>query len=95
MDRETTYRTGTRGRSVVMVTYPDAHILDVVGPLEVLTGAKFAVAAVGAPVATGPQRPFSRNARRCSAAFRKRFLLVRCSIAAKTKGRSSNVPVAR
>ncbi|WP_085868093.1 GlxA family transcriptional regulator [Pseudoruegeria aquimaris] len=24
-----------------MVTYPDAHILDVVGPLEVLTGAKF------------------------------------------------------
>ncbi|MCB1333782.1 MAG: GlxA family transcriptional regulator [Roseivivax sp.] len=24
-----------------MVTYPDAHILDVVGPLEVLTGAKY------------------------------------------------------
>lgn len=41
MKRETTYRTGTRGRSVVMVTYPDAHILDVVGPLEVLTGAKY------------------------------------------------------
>lgn len=41
MERETTYRTGTRGRSVVMVTYPDAHILDVVGPLEVLTGAKY------------------------------------------------------
>lgn len=27
-------------RRVVMVIYPDAHILDVVGPLEVLTGAK-------------------------------------------------------
>lgn len=27
-------------RRVVMVVYPDAHILDVVGPLEVLTGAK-------------------------------------------------------
>ena len=27
-------------RNVVMVTYNDAHILDVVGPLEVLTGAK-------------------------------------------------------
>ena len=27
-------------RQVVMVVYPDAHILDVVGPLEVLTGAK-------------------------------------------------------
>lgn len=24
-----------------MVIYPDAHILDVVGPLEVLTGAKY------------------------------------------------------
>ena len=32
--------TQMRGRRVVMVTYPDAHILDVVGPLEVLTGAK-------------------------------------------------------
>lgn len=41
MERNTTYRTGTRARSVVMVTYPDAHILDVVGPLEVLTGAKY------------------------------------------------------
>lgn len=27
-------------RRVVMVVYPQAHILDVVGPLEVLTGAK-------------------------------------------------------
>lgn len=27
-------------RRVIMVIYPDAHILDVVGPLEVLTGAK-------------------------------------------------------
>ncbi|WP_293608972.1 GlxA family transcriptional regulator [Ponticaulis sp.] len=27
-------------RRVVMIVYPDAHILDVVGPLEVLTGAK-------------------------------------------------------
>jgi hypothetical protein len=26
---------------IVMVTYPDAHILDVVGPLELLTGAKY------------------------------------------------------
>src|SRR6056297_2215438 len=33
--------TGQRQRKVVMVTYPDAHILDVVGPLEVLTGAKY------------------------------------------------------
>lgn len=35
-----TYPTGQRGRRVVMVTYPDAHILDVVGPIEVMTGAK-------------------------------------------------------
>ncbi|MGV6820299.1 MAG: hypothetical protein ACWA5T_07335, partial [Parvularcula sp.] len=27
-------------RRVVMVIYPNAHILDVVGPLEVLTGAQ-------------------------------------------------------
>ncbi|MFK7858120.1 MAG: hypothetical protein AB8B64_04850 [Granulosicoccus sp.] len=27
-------------RLVVMVVYPDAHILDVVGPLEVLTGTR-------------------------------------------------------
>jgi transcriptional regulator GlxA family with amidase domain len=31
---------GQAARRVVMVVYPDAHILDVVGPLEVLTGAK-------------------------------------------------------
>lgn len=31
---------GALTRNVVMVAYPDAHILDVVGPLEVLTGAK-------------------------------------------------------
>lgn len=41
MTRDTTYQTGDRERHVVMVTYPDAHILDVVGPLEVLTGAKY------------------------------------------------------
>ncbi len=41
MEHETTFRTGARGRSVIMVIYPDAHILDVVGPLEVLTGAKY------------------------------------------------------
>ncbi|WP_425071002.1 GlxA family transcriptional regulator [Sagittula sp. S175] len=41
MEQKTTHRTEERGRSVVMVTYPDAHILDVVGPLEVLTGAKY------------------------------------------------------
>lgn len=28
-------------RRVVMVVYPDAHILDVVGPLEILTGTRF------------------------------------------------------
>ena len=28
---------GQAARRVVMVVYPDAHILDVVGPLEVLT----------------------------------------------------------
>ncbi|WP_321489097.1 GlxA family transcriptional regulator [uncultured Hyphomonas sp.] len=31
---------GQAARRVVMVVYPDAHILDVVGPLEVLTGVK-------------------------------------------------------
>lgn len=31
-------------RHVVMVTYPQAHILDVVGPIEVLTGVKLFVA---------------------------------------------------
>lgn len=30
----------TRTRRVVMVVYPDAHILDVVGPLEILTGTR-------------------------------------------------------
>lgn len=33
--------TRARARKVVMVTYPDANVLDVVGPLEVLTGAKY------------------------------------------------------
>lgn len=32
-------KAGRETRHVVMVTYPSAHILDVVGPLEVLTGA--------------------------------------------------------
>lgn len=41
MMQDTAYQTGGRERRVVMVTYPDAHILDVVGPLEVLTGAKY------------------------------------------------------
>lgn len=31
----------TRARNVVMVTYPDAHILDVVGPLEVLNCTRY------------------------------------------------------
>lgn len=35
-----TYTTAEPPRNVVMVAYPDAHILDVVGPLEVLTGSK-------------------------------------------------------
>ena len=33
--------TERRNRKVIMVTYPDVHILDVVGPLEVLTGSKY------------------------------------------------------
>ncbi len=41
MAQKTAYPTGHRPRSVVMVTYPQAHVLDVVGPLEVLTGAKY------------------------------------------------------
>lgn len=41
MAQKQTYQTAQRSRSVVMVTYPEAHILDVVGPLEVLTGAKY------------------------------------------------------
>ncbi|MFD0980125.1 GlxA family transcriptional regulator [Tropicimonas aquimaris] len=41
MTDDSTYRTEKRARSVVMVTYPNAHILDVVGPLEVMTGTKF------------------------------------------------------
>ena len=36
MNKTTTYT----ARNVVMIAYPDAHILDIVGPLEVLTGAK-------------------------------------------------------
>ncbi len=32
-----------RGRHVVMVTYPDAHVLDVVGPIEILTCSKLFV----------------------------------------------------
>jgi transcriptional regulator GlxA family with amidase domain len=41
MAQKQTYTTEHPTRSVVMVTYPQAHILDVVGPLEVLTGAKY------------------------------------------------------
>src|SRR6056297_3119643 len=41
MARNQTYQTSHPTRSVVMVTYPQAHVLDVVGPLEVLTGAKY------------------------------------------------------
>ncbi|WP_228028740.1 GlxA family transcriptional regulator [Donghicola mangrovi] len=41
MTRNPTYQTGIRDRSVVMVTYPEAHILDVVGPLEVLNGTRY------------------------------------------------------
>lgn len=41
MTKKPTYLTKQRKRSVVMVTYPDAHVLDVVGPLEVLTGTKY------------------------------------------------------
>ena len=56
--------TQQRNRKVIMVTYPDAHILDVVGPLEILTGSKYflpdgpapydvtVVAAKAGPVAT-------------------------------------------
>jgi len=33
--------TRLRSRKVIMVTYPDAHILDIVGPLEILTGSKY------------------------------------------------------
>ncbi len=40
MKTEETKQTTQKPRRVVMVVYPDAHILDVVGPLEVLTGAK-------------------------------------------------------
>ena len=36
---------------VEMVTYPDAHVLDVVGPLEVLTGTKYFVPEGPAPYA--------------------------------------------
>lgn len=41
MTRETTFQTGQRGRKIVVVTYPEAHVLDVVGPVEVLTGARY------------------------------------------------------
>lgn len=41
MAHEPTYQPGQPTRNVVMVTYPEAHILDVVGPLEVLTGTKY------------------------------------------------------
>ena len=41
MSRQHEIPTGERGRKVVMVAYADAHVLDVVGPLEVLTGAQY------------------------------------------------------
>lgn len=41
MTQKAENQTVQRERNVVMVTYPDAHILDVVGPLEILTGTKF------------------------------------------------------
>lgn len=41
MEQKPENQTGQRARRVVMVTYPDAHVLDVVGPLEVLTGVKY------------------------------------------------------
>lgn len=40
-DPKLTHQTGDRERHVVIVAYPDARILDVVGPLEALTGAKY------------------------------------------------------
>ena len=33
----------SQSRNVVMVTYPGAQILDVVGPIEILTGTKLFV----------------------------------------------------
>lgn len=41
MTEKRTYQTAQRERKIVMVTFPDAHILDVVGPIEVLTGTKY------------------------------------------------------
>lgn len=41
MTQEHDNLTRQRNRKVIMVTYPDAHILDVVGPLEILTGSKY------------------------------------------------------
>lgn len=41
MDNTSKSGAGQRERHVVMVAYPDAHVLDLVGPLEVMTGAKF------------------------------------------------------
>lgn len=41
MEQDQTYPTVRRPRSVVMVAFPKAHVLDIVGPLEVLTGAKY------------------------------------------------------
>jgi len=39
MDKQNTIqKKEPRSRNVVMVIYPDAHILDVVGPIEILTG---------------------------------------------------------
>lgn len=39
MTRHPAIQPAPRERRLVMVAYPDAHILGVVGPLEVLTGA--------------------------------------------------------
>ncbi|WP_068108354.1 GlxA family transcriptional regulator [Tropicimonas marinistellae] len=41
MKQNPTCLTHERERNVVMVTFPEAHILDVVGPIEVLTGTKY------------------------------------------------------
>lgn len=41
MTKNAEHQTDRRERSVVMVTYPDSHILDVVGPLEVLNSARY------------------------------------------------------
>lgn len=49
MSKTASIRQPERQRRIVMVIYPDAHVLDVVGPIEVLTGTRYFIEKGAAP----------------------------------------------